>query len=189
MKLLRHSVGTGNAFKFSNPMVYRMVSSLAKFHPDYRSVDEIILDSSNMEASSQVSFAKVKQEGSFHTHPALIDALSQSAGFVMNANDSSNLEEEVFVNHGWKNFQLFERVSDDKHYDTYVKMVESDRNTWVGDVLVFDGPKIVATFGGMTVSYLLHSTNVCLVLMYDPVPRCLKESTPVHSFQRRTRCI
>ena len=85
-----------------------MVATLAQFDPDYQALDEIILDSAVMEASSLVSFTDVKKGGTFQTHPAFVDALSQAAGFVMNANESSNPDEEVFVNHGWKSFQLFE---------------------------------------------------------------------------------
>ena len=105
-------------------MIYKMVLTLAQFDPNYRALDEIVLDSSAMEASSVADFSAIKKDGKFHTNPAYIDALSQSAGFVMNANDRSNLEVEVFVNHGWKSFQFFEEVSPQKRYQTHVAMLE-----------------------------------------------------------------
>lgn len=133
-------------------MIYKMVGMLAQFDPNYRALDEIVLDSSAMEASSVADFGAIKKEGRFHTNPAYIDALTQSAGFVMNANDRSNLEIEVFVNHGWRSFQLFEELSPQKRYNTHVAMLEKPGKMWYGDILVLDGDKVVASFKGIAVS-------------------------------------
>lgn len=138
---------------FNKPMIYKMVSTLAQFDPNYRALEEVILDSTDMEASSVANFAAIKEEGRFHTNPAYIDALSQSAGFVMNANDRSNLEVEVFVNHGWSAFQLFEKLSPLKTYQTHVVMVEQKGKMWTGDILVLDEDRIVASFEGIAVSF------------------------------------
>lgn len=134
-------------------MIYKMVGSLAQFDPNYRALEEIVLDSAAMEASSLVDFASIKEEGIFHTNPAYIDALSQSAGFVMNANDQSNLEVEVFVNHGWGAFQLFQKLSPSKSYQTHVSMTEKKGNMWTGDIWVLDGDEVVALFEGIAVSF------------------------------------
>ena len=152
MESLRKDLETGKTYIFNTPMIYKMVATLADFDPNYKAIDEIILDSSAMEASSVASFRGIKSEGTFHTNPAFIDALSQSAGFVMNANDRSNLEVEVFVNHGWESFQLFEKLSPQKSYQTHVAMSESAGKMWRGDILVLDGENVVASFKGIAVS-------------------------------------
>ena len=129
-----------------------MVGTLAQFDPKYRALEETVLDSTDMEASSVVNFNYIKEEGVFHANPAHIDALSQSAGFVMNANDRSDLEVEVFVNHGWSAFHLFEKSSPLKSCQTHVAMVEHSGKMSTGDILVLDGNKILASFGGIAVS-------------------------------------
>lgn len=149
VEALGKAVGTGLAYRFSKSMIYKVVGSLAQFSPDYRQVDEIVLNSETMEASSKIDFSGLKSDGSFHTHPAAIDALSQSAGFIMNGNDAADLETEVFVNHGWKSFQLFENISRSKHYTTYCAMRRGPTKSWEGDCIVFDGDVIVAWFGGI----------------------------------------
>ena len=149
---LRKGLETGKTYLFNKPMIYKMVGTLAQFDANYRALDEIVLDSSGMEASSVANFGDIKGDGKFHTNPAYIDALSQSAGFVMNANDRSNLDTEVFVNHGWRSFQLFEKLSPQKRYQTHVAMVEKPGKTWHGDMLVIDGDKVVASFKGIEVS-------------------------------------
>ena len=135
-------------------MIYKMISGLAQFDPNYMALDQIILDSSALEASGVVSFTSVNSTGSFHTHPAYIDALSQLAGFAMNANDKANLSEKVFVNHGWRDFRLFERISYSKTYGTYVKMQEAPGKTYVGNVFVFEQDRAVAIFEDIVVSLL-----------------------------------
>ena len=133
-------------------MVYKMISPLAQFHQDYRAIDEVIIDSNTLEACSRVHFKDVKAAGTFNTHPAYIDGLTQSGGFVMNCNDNNNLDDEVFVNHGWKSFQIYEPLTADKCYSTFFQMFEKEGRMYEGDVTIFDSDKIAASYKGIVVS-------------------------------------
>lgn len=148
---LRDGIVTGETARFNRPMVYRAIRPLAKFHEDYRAIDEIVLNSETLEASSRLSFGDVKRGGTYHTHPAIIDSLTQSCGFTMNCNDRSDLDKEVFMNHGWGSLQIFEPLSFDKVYTTYTRMAEGSDHLWHGDVVVFDGDKVVAYIGQISV--------------------------------------
>ena len=130
-------------------MIYKMVAAVAEFDCNYRAIDDIILDSDALEACGNVRY-NCSDEGLFHTHPAILDALSQIAGFVMNANDSADLDKEVYVNHGWRSFEMFEPISAGKLYHTYVKMEPRPDNLWEGDIMVFDAGRVVACFKGIT---------------------------------------
>jgi iterative type I PKS product template protein len=151
MQILRDGIGSGVSARFNRPMVYRAIRPLARFHDDYRAIDEIVLDSNTLEATSQLSFGTVKRGGTYHTHPAVIDSLTQSCGFTMNCNDSTDLDTEVFMNHGWGSFQIFEPLDFEKKYTTYTRMEEGDDKLWHGDVVIFDGDKVVAYFGQIAV--------------------------------------
>ncbi|RAL16794.1 ketoacyl-synt-domain-containing protein [Aspergillus homomorphus CBS 101889] len=151
MQRLRDGIAAETTARFNRPMVYRMIRPLARFHADYRAIDEVVLDSQTLEASSQLSFGSVKRGGDFHTHPAIIDALTQSCGFTMNCNDATDLDTEVFMNHGWGSFQIFEELSFEKVYTTYTQMKEGDDKLWHGDVVVMDGEKVVAWFGQIAI--------------------------------------
>ena len=142
--------------RFNRPMAYRAIRPLARFHDDYRAIDEMVLNSKTLEASSSLSFDTVKRAGDFHTHPALIDSLTQSCGFTMNCNDSTDLDVEVFMNHGWGSFQLFEPIDFDKTYTTYTRMVEGQDKLWHGDVVIFNGDQVVAFFGQIAVRYYIY---------------------------------
>ncbi|KAJ9400459.1 hypothetical protein DTO282F9_2646 [Paecilomyces variotii] len=148
---MKANSSSGRTYRFNGPMAYNMVQALAEFHPDYRCIDETILDNETLEAACTVSFGNVKKEGVFHTHPGYIDGLTQSGGFVMNANDKTNLGVEVFVNHGWDSFQLYEPVTDDRSYQTHVRMRPAESNQWKGDVVVLSGENLVACVRGLTI--------------------------------------
>ena len=159
MQTLRDGIATGVTARFNRPMVYRAIRPLARFHEDYRAIDEIVLNSDTLEASSQLSFGNVKRDGTYHTHPAIIDSLTQSCGFAMNCNDGTDLDQEVFMNHGWGSFQIFEPLEFDKKYTTYTRMGEGADKLWHGDVVVLDGETVVAFFGRIAVRCFLSSTT------------------------------
>ncbi|KAK3987345.1 hypothetical protein QBC44DRAFT_344021 [Cladorrhinum sp. PSN332] len=151
LQLLRDGIVTGETARFNRPMVYRAIRPLARFHDDYRAIDEVVLNSNTLEASSRLSFGTVKREGNFHTHPAIIDALTQSCGFAMNCNDNTDLDTEVFMNHGWGSLQLFEPIDFEKTYTTYTRMLPGADKLWYGDVVIMDDDKVVAFFGQIAI--------------------------------------
>ncbi|KAJ6092090.1 Type I Polyketide synthases (Type I PKS) [Penicillium canescens] len=151
MQALREGIALETTARFNRPMVYRAIRPLARFHDDYRAIDEIVLNSMTLEASSHLSFGSVKRDGNFHTHPAIIDSLTQSCGFTMNCNDNTDLDVEVFMNHGWGSFQMFETMEFDKTYSTYTRMEEGKDKLWHGDVTIFDGDRVVAFFGQIAI--------------------------------------
>ena len=146
---LRDGLLEGKTYRFNKSMIYKMVAAVAEFDCNYRAIDDIILDSDALEACGNVRY-NCSDEGLFHTHPVILDALSQIAGFVMNANDSADLDKEVYVNHGWRRFEMFEPISAGKLYQTYVKMEPRPDNLWEGDIMVFDTGRVVACFKGIT---------------------------------------
>ncbi|RGP80519.1 polyketide synthase [Fusarium longipes] len=151
MQNLRDQITTGESARFNRPMAYRMIRPLARFHDDYRAIDEVVLNSETLEASSKISFGTVKRDGDFHTHPAVIDALTQSCGFAMNCNDHTDIDVDVYMNHGWGSLELFETLDFDKHYTTYTQMHAGEEKLWYGDVTIFDGDRVVAFFGQIAI--------------------------------------
>ncbi|KAK3307264.1 uncharacterized protein B0T15DRAFT_394431 [Chaetomium strumarium] len=146
MSALRDGLQTHTTARFNRAMAYRAIRPLARFHDGYRAVEEIVLNSKTLEASSRLSFKDFHKDGHFHTHPGLIDGLTWAAGFSMNCNDYNDLDKDVFVNHGWGSFQVFEDMDFSRDYTTYSRMVEGKDRLWQGEVSVLDGDKIVAHF-------------------------------------------
>ncbi|KAF2795492.1 ketoacyl-synt-domain-containing protein [Melanomma pulvis-pyrius CBS 109.77] len=156
-----------NTFRYSKAMIYKMVGQLADFDSNYRALEEITLDSDAYEATGSVNFTKVLNEGTFHTNPAYIDALSQLGGFVMNANEAVDLDKELFVNHGWGSLRLFEKLDSSKIYTTHVKMAEGKDKLWSGDITIMNEDIVVGIFSEVALQgvpkrlmqYIVNSAN------------------------------
>jgi iterative type I PKS product template protein len=151
MANLRAGIAEGTTARFNRAMVYRAIRPLARFHDDYRAIDEVVLNSNTLEASSRLSFGTVDQNGDFSTHPAIIDSLTQSCGFTMNCKDDTDLDTEAFMNHGWGSLQIFEPIDFKKEYTTYTRMEQGPDNLWRGDVVVFNGDKVSAFVGQIAI--------------------------------------
>ena len=184
MNELRKGLDINVTYKYNKSMIYKMVATLAEFDPKYQALDEILLNSSNMEASSIVNFRGIKKEGTFHTNPAWIDALSQVAGFVMNANDQADLQVEVFVNHGWNSFQSFRELSSERSYQSHVTMRQRSGKMWEGNIFVLDGENLVAMFSGIAVRCLplCSKSSICLrrILKFPLASRCCETTPSLH---------
>ncbi|KJZ70156.1 hypothetical protein HIM_10463 [Hirsutella minnesotensis 3608] len=152
-RVLHDGVASGSSARFNHSMVYRYMRPLEWFHRDYRALDEIVLDSNTLEASSRLTFGGLRSDGDFYLHPAVTDALAQTCVFAMNCNDNADLDTDtkVYVNHGWSSFQMFEPLDPRKVYTTYTRMTEGANQLWHGDLFVFDGDKLVAFFAKMAI--------------------------------------
>lgn len=151
IEILRASLNSRAAERFNRPMIYKMIRPLAQFHQDYKTLYEVILNSQTLEATSIVDLKDVCAAGDYYTHPGYIDGLTQSCGFTMNCNDANDLDVEVFVNHGWASFQMFESIDPCKRYTTYVQMLEGKDRMFRGDLVVFSEQGIAASYQGICV--------------------------------------
>ena len=175
---LQASLENGEAERFNRCMVYKMIRPLAQFHQDYKTLSKVVLNSQTLEAASKVDLKDVRAEGQYHTHPGYIDGLTQSGGFTMNCNDANDLDVEVFVNHGWASFQMFEPIDQSLEYQTYIQMFEGKDRMFRGDLLVFSEQKIIASYKGICVR--LFSPLVKKVLMKS-APRCTTRCAQAYS--------
>ncbi|OXV11267.1 hypothetical protein Egran_00972, partial [Elaphomyces granulatus] len=114
MDEMRENSRSGKTYRFNGQMAYNMVQSVAEFHPDYKCIDEAILDNETLEVACHVDCSRMKKGGTFHTHPGALDGLTQSGGFAMNANEKVKIDAELFVSHGWDGFQIFEKVTHER---------------------------------------------------------------------------
>lgn len=133
-------------------MIYKLFRALVDYDADYKSIEEVILDSDQYEATALVTLQTTP--GNFHRNPYWIDSFGHLSGFVMNASDATDSRNEVFVNHGWDSMRCLKKFSSGITYRTYVRMQPWQNSIWAGDVYIFDGEGIVAVFGGVKVGHL-----------------------------------
>lgn len=149
-------VHSGKHHLIRRGMVYKLFGGLIHYGTKYQGMEEVILDSSQLEATSSVAFQPGANDASFFISPYVIDSVAHLSGFIMLANDNADTSKDVYVSHGWENCRVARPFQMDKKYRSYVKMEKAGEKTVIGDVYVFDEEdSIVAVVEGLQVSYLL----------------------------------
>ncbi|KAH6673078.1 hypothetical protein B0J14DRAFT_701044 [Halenospora varia] len=132
-------------------LAYKLFAALVQYDDKYRGMEEVILNSDKLEATSLVSFQSTIKDGKFFMSPYLIDSVAHIAGFIMNANDAVDSKKFVYISHGWESMRFSKKLDLEKKYASYVKMqpVPGSKQMVAGDVYVFEGEEIIGVVGGL----------------------------------------
>ena len=149
IKALHKGVDEGDSHKMKRGIVYKLFSALVDYSLNYQGMQEVVLDSDELEATAQVSF-RVGDEG-FYFNPCWVDSLGHIAGFIMNGNDNVQSKDQVFVNHGWDRMRCATSFTNGKMYRSYNKMQLVSGTMYSGDTYIFHEDNIVAIFEGVKV--------------------------------------
>ena len=150
IKALHDGVDHGGTHKMKRGIVYKLFSALVDYGPNYQGMQEVVLDSDELEATAQVSFGVGDED--FYFNPCWIDSLGHIAGFIMNGNDNVQSKDQVFVNHGWDTMRSAIKFTKGRKYQSYNKMQLVSGTMYSGDTYIFDEGIIVAIFEGVKVS-------------------------------------
>jgi iterative type I PKS product template protein len=146
---LKDAERSGKAHKVGRGLAYKLFSALVDYDQKYRGMEEVILHSGNMEATSQVVFQTTEKDGNFMCSPYWIDSVAHISGFIVNGSDAIDSRENVYISHGWESLRVAELFSAEKTYRSYVKMQPRPGKTMAGDVFVFDEDRVVAVISGL----------------------------------------
>ncbi|KAL9604622.1 MAG: hypothetical protein Q9219_000342 [cf. Caloplaca sp. 3 TL-2023] len=146
---LKKAANAGTAHRMLRGMAYKLFASFVDYDTKYRGMEEVILDSPELEATSHVVFQTTKNDGEFVCSPYWIDSVAHLAGFIVNANDALDSTKQVYISHGWESMRFAEPLQATKTYRSYVKMQPAGPNMVSGDVYVFDGDKIIGLVGAL----------------------------------------
>ncbi|KAL8738678.1 MAG: hypothetical protein Q9181_000562 [Wetmoreana brouardii] len=149
---LKSTVPSGLTERFTTAMAYRMVASLAHYEDSHKGVKEAYLNSTSLEAHSVVSTAaRNRLPGDFTIHPCVFDSILQLATFVLNANENSRFDLEVYVVRGWQSMFIDGFLRPDEEYETYVKMTAQDKDVSTGDIAIRKGDTWIGCIQGVRV--------------------------------------
>ena len=159
IECLQRGVNDGQSHKLKRNMAYKLFGAVVEYGKAYQGMEEVILDSELYEATARVKFQTSEMDGKFTVGPYHIDSLGHIAGFIMNGNDCTDTDVQVFVNHGWDRMRCVESFSTSKTYQTYNRMQKVDGTLYAGDTYIIEGGKVVAVFEGVKVSDI-HSLSI-----------------------------
>ncbi len=154
---LEKGVDQGQSHKVKRGLAYKLFSALVDYGPCYQGMQEVTMNSAQLEATARVRFQTTEKEENHYFSPYWIDSLGHLAGFVMNANDGIDSKRQVFVNHGWDSMCCAIQFSRNKTYQTYVRMQEIVGTMYAGDTYIFDGDEVVALYQSVKVKLAAFS--------------------------------
>ena len=149
IKALHDGVDNGNSHKMKRGIVYKLFSTLVDYSPKFQGMQEVVLDSDDLEATAQVSF-RVGDEG-FHFNPCWLDSLGHIAGFIMNANDLFQSQDLVFVNRGWNMMRCAKKYAFGEDYQSYSKMQLVSGTLYSGTTYILEKGNVIAIYEGVKV--------------------------------------
>ena len=152
IETLKNNVTSGLTERFTTSMAYRMVASLAHYDDSHKGVKEAYLNSQTQEAHAVISTAaRNRLPGDFTAHPCVFDSILQLATFVLNANENSRFDLEVYVVRGWDSLFIDGCLSPDEEYETYVRMTAQDKDVSLGDIAIRQGDTLIGCIKGVRV--------------------------------------
>ena len=158
--MLKKSTADGVLPKITRGLAYKLFSALVRYDERYRGMQEVILDSSQFEATSRVSFQT--DEGHFFCSPYWIDSLAHLSGFIMNGSDAVDSKTYVYISHGWKSMRFARPLLKTHKYRSYVRMQPSpcEANVYEGDVYIFEEEEniIIGVVGGLKFQRIPRAT-------------------------------
>ena len=139
----------GGVHKLHRRMVYKLFGAVVDYAERFHGMDQVLINSESYEATAQVSFKADETVGNFFRSPYWIDSLMQLSGFVMNANETVDTDNMVYISHGWESLQIACELSSRKVYTVYVKMQPSGGTVYGGDMYILDDSEIVCVAMGI----------------------------------------
>lgn len=146
---LNKGVDEGESHKLKRGLVYKLFGAIVDYDHQYQGMQEVVLDSNELEATAKVTFQV--DDGGYCFSPHWIDSLGHIAGFIMNGNDNVESKSQVFINHGWQAMRCSTTFAHGKTYHTYNKMQLVEGTMYAGDTYILEAGNIIAVFEGVKV--------------------------------------
>ncbi|KAI4171110.1 MAG: hypothetical protein LQ343_004522 [Gyalolechia ehrenbergii] len=166
---LEERLANGKADRISRGLAYKMFATLVQYDKMYQGMENVILDSSNFEATSRVNFQTKDEDGSYFCSPFWIDSLAHLSGFVLNGSDAVDSKKYVYISHGWKSLRFGRPLNSTTIYRSYVKMQPAPNNVMVGDVFILEDNTIIGVVGGLKFQRIPRTMLNTLLPLETPV--------------------
>ena len=185
MDILNQKTLTGGAHKVQRGMAYKLFKALVNYDDKYRAMSEVVLDGANTEASATLDFPTKPEDGDFYCAPYHIDGSCHISGFIVNASDLLDSEQNVYVSHGWGAMKFSRPLTAGMKLRNYVRMQPQPNNISKGDVYILENDEIVAVCEGIKFQQIPRRVlntflppNKGSAAVSTPAPRPVAASAP-----------
>ena len=146
---LENGVQQGTTHKIFRGMAYKLFAGLVQYESKYQGMQEVLLDSEELESTAVLKLYDGNDAGKFFCSPFWVDSFAHLAGFVMNANDAVDTTKSVYISHGWGSMRFAENIDPREPYRVHVKMQPLGKAMFVGDMSIFHGETMVGMIGDL----------------------------------------
>lgn len=186
MEILNQKTSTGGAHKVQRGMAYKLFKALVNYDDKYRAMAEVVLDGQTTEASATLDFPTKPEDGDFYCPPYHIDGSCHISGFIVNASDLLDSEQNVYVSHGWGAMKFSRPLTTGMRLKNYVRMLPQPNNISKGDVYIMEGDEIVAVCEGIKFQQIPRRVlntflppNKGSAVVATPAPKAIATPAPV----------
>ncbi|KAJ9620672.1 hypothetical protein H2204_012227 [Knufia peltigerae] len=145
---LERGVATGTTNKMNKKMAYHLFSQLVDYSSAYQGMQEVLVDTEELEAAALVKFNESREIGdNFFASPLAVDNLAQLAGFVMNGIGAGDSSSGVYISHGWGSLRLSLPLDASRPYRVHVKMQPLEKSVMAGNVSIFQDQVMIGMIG------------------------------------------
>ena len=146
---LERGVQEGTTHKIFRGLAYKLFDGLVHYESKYQGMREVLLDSEELESTALLDLYDKNDAGTFYFSPFWVDCFAHLAGFVMNANDTADLQKAVYISHGWQSMRFAAEIDPTKSYRVHVKMQPLGKSMVAGDMAVFQDEQMVGFIGDL----------------------------------------
>ena len=146
---LERGVEDGTAHKIMRGLAYKLFDGLVHYESKYHGMREVLLDSEELESTALLDLYDKNDAGNFYFSPFWADSFAHLGGFVMNANDTTDLQKAVYISHGWGSMKFATEIDPKKPYRVHVKMQPLGKSMVAGDTAIFQGEQMVGFIGDL----------------------------------------
>ena len=140
----------GVASRLSHGMAYLLfAANLVDYADKYRGMQSVVLH--GLEAYADVTLKSGDTSGSWTVPPFFLDSVFHLGGFVLNASDAMDTQNNFCVTPGWKSLRVARPLVAGSRYRSYVKMIPTmeDPTIYLGDVYVLQDDEIIGFMQAM----------------------------------------
>nr|QDF82052.1 polyketide synthase [Aureobasidium zeae] len=147
--VLKAKTKTREAHVMQRGMAYKLFKCFVNYNEKYRGMEEIIVNSQTTEATASLKFQNGPSDGDWYQAPYQIDSMCHISGFIVNATDLIDSDNNVCISHGWGSLKISKQMTPESNYRSYVRMLPKPGNIYQGDVYIMEGEEIVAVCSGL----------------------------------------
>jgi iterative type I PKS product template protein len=146
---LESGLSNGATHRILRNMAYKLFSSLVYYGENFQGMQEVLLNSDDLESVASLNLYEANDSGSFFCSPFWIDSFAHLSGFIINTSNTADSLDVAYISHGWGSMRFAQVIDPKKSYRVHVKMHTLSKTIIAGDATIFQGNTMMGLIKGI----------------------------------------